>query len=52
MNERCGIRPSEQFAVSFFAIYLFKEETNECCSRVCFVIFELNLLNLKRVKDL
>ena len=48
-----GKRPSEQFAVSFFADYLFKEETSEFYSRACFVIFKLNLLRkLKKLKDL
>ena len=30
-----GKRPSEQFAVSFFADYLFKEETSKFYSRAC-----------------
>ena len=48
-----GKRPSGQFAVSFFADYLFKEETSEFYSRACFVIFKLNLLpKLKKRKDL
>ena len=48
-----GKRPSEQFAVSLFADYLFKEETSEFYSRACFVIFKLNLLpKLKKLKDL
>ena len=48
-----GKRPSKQFAVSFFANYLFKEETSELYSRACFVIFKLNLLpKLKKLKDL
>ena len=46
-----GKLPSEQFAVSFFADYLFKEETSEFYSRPCFVIFKLNLLpKLEKLK--
>ena len=38
---------------SFLADYLFKEETSEFYSRVCFVIFKMNLLSkLKKLKDL
>ena len=48
-----GKRRSEQFAVSFFADCLFKEETSEFYSRACFVTFKLNLLpKLKKLKDL
>ena len=48
-----GKRPSEQFAASFFADCLFKEETREFYSRAGFVIFKLNLLpKLKKLKDL
>ena len=39
-----GKRLSEQFAIHFFADYLFKEETSEFYSRLCFVICKLNLL--------
>ena len=38
-----GKPPSKQFSVSFFADYLFNEETSEFYSRPCFVIFKLNL---------
>ena len=48
-----GKRPPEQFAATFFADYIFKEETSEFYSRACFVIFKLNLLlKLKKRKDL
>ena len=46
-------RPSEQFAVSFFADYLSKEETSDFYSRPCFVIFKLNLLpKLKKLAEI
>ena len=49
---RAGKRPSEQFAVSLLW-RLYKEETSEVYSRVCFVIFKLKLLpKLKNLKDL
>ena len=48
-----GKRELNHFAVSFFADYLFKEETSEVYSRPCFVIFKLNFLpKLKKLKDL
>ena len=48
-TRHAGKRPPKQFAVSFFAHYLFKQETSEFYSRPCFVIFKLSLLpKLKR----
>ena len=34
-RRHAGKRPSEQFAVSLFADYLFKKETSEFYSRAC-----------------